>query len=356
MEINSSDTILVCDDSLTNCMILSALVQDNFSAKVLSITDPRLVMDKLKSEDISVLFLDIEMPYLSGLEVIESVREVYDIDQLPILIISGKEGPEICNSALSRGANDFISKPFNEEEVILRTRNILKSYRHFQVLTMMNEKLEDLVEMRTKELEDANDSLIHCLAKAGELRDDNTGQHIIRVGEYSRIIAQGLGLPKSIVTMIAKAAPLHDIGKIGIPDSILLKPGRLTDEERVQMNTHSMQGFSLLEANNSNVIDVARSIIATHHEKWDGSGYPNNLSGESIPVEGRIVAVADVFDALTTERPYKEAWSVEAAIELLQKESGKAFEPRLVEVFIENLPQVLDIKQKYSDTLGTEIV
>ncbi|NRA54092.1 MAG: response regulator [Gammaproteobacteria bacterium] len=349
MDKNKSLNILICDDSLTNCMILSALVQDNFKANVSMVTDPRQVESKLKSDNISLLFLDIEMPYLTGLEVIALVRKEHSADVLPIVIISGKEGPKVRNDALSSGANDFIRKPFDPEEVILRTQNIIAAYQHAEQLAQINEKLEELVVERTQELALANEMLIESLARAGELRDDNTGYHVVRVGLYAKVIALALNLPTELVHLIAIATPLHDIGKIGISDNILLKPGLLTSDERKIMESHTYRGVHLIEGNDSAVMQVARSIIISHHEKWDGTGYPEGFVGANIPIEGRIVAVADVFDALTTVRPYKKAWTNQAAIELIVGESGKAFDPTIVELFIKNFDQIEKIQTNFSD-------
>ena len=356
MDKKQTINVLVCDDSLTNCMVLSALVQENFHAQVSIVTDPRVVLEKIKSSKIDLLFLDIEMPYRSGHEVMKEIREQYLIDDLPILIISGKEGNSVRNKTLAGGANDFIHKPFDPEEVVLRTRNIINMLEHHQALISMNQRLEELVKQRTEELELANDALIHTLARAGELRDDNTGQHVIRVGQYSKLIAEKFGLPAKVVYMIEKAAPLHDIGKIGISDRVLLNPGRLTTNERKIINTHTAHGVALLGEVNSDIMLMARSIIESHHEKWDGSGYPVGLTGESIPIEGRIVAIADVFDALTTARPYKVAWPVEKAVNIIKEDAGKAFDSKLGKIFLENIDGILAIREKYSDKLLVETI
>jgi len=321
-------------------MILSALVQDSFNANVSLVTDPRQVVNTLEFDQTNLLFLDIEMPYLSGLEVISLVRQKYSADELPIIIISGKDGSKVRNDALASGANDFIRKPFDPEKVVLRTRNIIASYQHAYELAQINEKLEELVSNRTQELALANEMLIQSLARAGELRDDNTGYHVVSVGLYARVLGEALQLPSTLIDLIAQATPLHDIGKIGISANILLKPGRLTPAESKIMQTHPERGVHLIAGNQSRVMQVARSIIISHHEKWDGSGYPAQQQGVEIPIEGRIVAVADVFDALTTVRPYKQAWTNDAAIEKIQSESGKAFDPAVVDAFINHFDKI----------------
>ena len=216
---------------------------------------------------------------------------------------------------------------------------------------MLNGYLEKKVEERTRELNSSVKAILHSFAMVGELKDDETGQHVKRVGKYARILAKGYGLPDELANLIELAAPLHDIGKVGIPESILLKPGRLDPEERRIMNKHTIFGQELLAHHHSDVMQMAGRIAATHHERWDGTGYHMGLKGESIPIEGRITMVADVFDALTTRRPYKEPWPVPKAVKYIQEASGHMFDPHLVEIFDANLDSFLDIRQRYQDAL-----
>lgn len=346
---NSDFKILICDDSVTNVMILSKLCESEGFTDTVTVTDPRKVMPLLDASEFDLLLLDIEMPHLNGFEVMTQVRNRYKLRELPILVLTGKQGTEVRNRALAEGASDFVNKPFDQSEVILRIKNLIDVHHAYKLQENLNHALELKVRERTKELNSATEQLILRLARAGELRDQETGYHIIRVGEYARILSEGIGLPNEISFMINKAAPMHDIGKIGIPDNILLKKGILTEEERVAMNDHAEMGAELLGEHDSLLIQLAATIAKSHHEKWDGTGYPNKLTGESIPIEGRITAISDVFDALTTERPYKKAWPVEQAVALLQEEAGKSFDPELIDVFIDNIDKILEIKHKFAD-------
>jgi len=247
------------------------------------------------------------------------------------------------------GANDFLNKPFDQIEVVLRVQNLLKIRKSYIFHEKNTQLLELKVQQRTFELNQSIQSLLHGLAVAGELKDNETGKHVVRVGQYSKIIAEGIGLPQNLVEMIELTAPLHDVGKIGIPDKILLKPGRLDDEERDIMNQHTTHALSLIGSHDSPLIQMAKSIALSHHEKWDGSGYPKQLIGESIPIEGRITAIADVFDALTTIRPYKKAWPLDEAINYIKDQSGIHFDPSLVKAFIENISAIVKVKENLAD-------
>jgi putative two-component system response regulator len=341
--------VLICDDSITNSLILMELVEKEVNANVTILTDPRKIAATLVEQSIDLILLDLEMPYMNGFEVMEEVREKYDADQLPILIITGVKGRETRNNALINGANDFLNKPIDQVEVVLRVRNLLKIRNSYILHEKNNCILENQVELRTAELNESIGELLHSLAVAGELKDDETGKHVLRVGQYARILADGVGLPKKLSEMIELAAPLHDIGKIGIPDKILLKPGKLDVGEREEMNKHTTHALSLIGFHNSPLIQMAKSIALNHHERWDGTGYPSKLAGESIPVEGRITAIADVFDALTTKRPYKDAWLVDDAVNYIEEQSGKSFDPALVSVFMQKIPDIVKVKVALAD-------
>lgn len=345
----ASQKILICDDSITNVLVLSTLLESIGKIKTQTETDPRKVEPILEEQNFDLLLLDIEMPHLNGFQVMEQVRRHYDMDDLPIIILTGNSDSETRNAALALGANDFINKPFDQTEVKLRCMNLLKTSQAFKLQRNLNEELEKKVEQRTRELSDATEALIHRLALAGEMRDYETGQHVVRVGKYSRLLAEKLGLPNQLAFMIEKTAPLHDIGKVGIPDSILLKKGPLSDDERRVMFNHTEYGVKLLGDHPSILIQMAATIAGAHHEKWDGSGYPKALKGESIPIEGRITGLSDVFDALTVERPYKQAWPIPKVVEYLKEQSGVAFDPSLVELLLDNLDEFLKIKQEYAD-------
>ncbi len=341
--------ILVCDDSITNTLILQELIEQELTADVITITDPRDVSAVLANNNLDLVILDIEMPYLNGFEVMEIIRKDYEEDQLPILIITAVNGLDTRNKALLNGANDFLNKPFDQVEVILRAKNLLKIRQSYLLHENNQEALEKLVAQRTQELNRSIKALLSSLAAAGELKDNETGKHVLRVGKYARILAEGYGLPAKIVDMIELTAPLHDIGKIGIPDTILLKPSELTVEEREIIKRHTTYVHDLIDTHDSPLIQMAKSIAMNHHECWDGSGYPSQLKGESIPIEGRITALADVYDALTTKRPYKEPWSDDKVTDYIKAQSGIAFDPSLVDIFIDKLPEIEKIKKELAD-------
>lgn len=342
--------VLICDDSIANVMLLAGLLEEEGIPHSKWLTDPRQVAVELAEQDYDLLMLDIEMPGMTGFDVMEQLSQESLVDEyFPILILTAHQDAETRNRALRAGAADFINKPFDQTEVVLRVKHMLEVRKAYKIQADLARKLEKLVEERTSELSKATDVLIARLAKAGELRDNETGKHVLRVGKYARIIAEGAGLPSQICFMIEKAAPLHDLGKIGIPDSILLKKASLDEVERKVMDTHVEIGAELLKEHESALVKMASSIALNHHERWDGTGYPVGLSGESIPIEGRITAISDVFDALTTDRPYKNAWSFQDAVAEIQKSAGTHFDPKLVEVFINNLDKVREVRESLKD-------
>ncbi|WP_054774137.1 response regulator [Methylogaea oryzae] len=266
--------VVLCDDSITNVMILSKLVESEGISDIHSFTDPRKLLPHLREHEkaIDLLILDVEMPHITGLEVMRTLRaDIGDRISFPIVVITGLQDQEIRHQALLAGANDFINKPFDQVEVVLRVKNLLRVRRAFRLQASLAQHLETEVERRTAELNQAVETLVHRMALAGEMRDNETGQHVARVGRYSRLLAEGIGLPPDLCFMIEKAAPLHDIGKIGIPDSILHKNGGLDEEERRTMDLHTQKGAELLGDHDSLLIQMAASIAANHHEKWDAA-------------------------------------------------------------------------------------
>jgi putative two-component system response regulator len=351
MHINKDDIhILICDDSVTNTLILTAYLKSEGYANITVTNEPERVAPLLAAGNYHCLLLDIEMPNMNGFEVMEQILGDHIVDEyFPIIVMTGLQTPETRNRALAEGASDFITKPFDETEVLLRFKNAIKIYFAYNDKYRENEKLVQLAELRAQKLLIASNILVERLAMAGEYKDSDTGQHVLRVGQYARVVAEALHLPSEVCFLIEKAAPLHDLGKIGIPDSVLLKKGKLTVEEFEVMKEHTIIGAKLLEGHESPLINMAATIALSHHENWDGSGYPSGLVGEAIPVEARITAIADVFDALTTKRPYKEAWSLDAALEQINKLSGTKFDQNLVNLFVENLEKIEKVRKNLSD-------
>jgi putative two-component system response regulator len=289
------------------------------------------------------------MPYLDGFKVMELLSQFEIDDYLPILVITGQDDRETKLTALDSGAKDFIAKPFDRVEAMNRIRNML----HVRLLhnQVKNSKLllEKKVEERTSELTATRLEVIRRLSVAAEFCDNETGHHIIRIGKMCSLLAKEYGMDKRRQEMMLHAAPMHDVGKIGIPDSILKKPGKLDSEEWKIMKTHTIIGENILRGQEYDLLHCARVIALTHHEKWDGSGYPNGLMGTDIPIEGRICAIADVFDALTSNRPYKEAWPFERAREEILNSRGSHFDPQIVEIFDSIYSYMVNIKQAYQE-------
>jgi putative two-component system response regulator len=340
--------ILIVDDQEANILLLRRLLQElGGYSQIASTTNPRETFTLLTDFEPDIILLDLAMPELDGFGVMEQLGMILPKDSfLPIIVLTADISALTKQRALQAGARDFLTKPFDSTEALLRIRNLLETRSlHLKLEARVLERTHALQEAHTelfnraKEVEAAQIEVLERLGACAEFRDDATGQHTQRVGHLATQVARVLGLNATQIELISKAAPLHDVGKIGIPDAILLKPKRLDPIERAQVQRHTTIGAHILRQGRSELIRMAEEIALTHHERFDGTGYPNGLAGEEIPISGRIVAIVDVYDALTHERPYKHAWSHEDAMIEIKNQSGKGFDPKVVAAFVELLEQ-----------------
>ena len=327
--------ILIVDDEQQNLWVLSRILERAGYSAIQTTTDPRQVVQLVLEFNPDLILLDLHMPEVDGFTVLQKLGPVIPTGTyLPILMLTGDDRSEPKRQALAGGAKDFLLKPFDVIEVLLRIRNLLETrFLHLAVLEQ-NQDLERKVVARTQLLEESQIEVLERLASAAEFRDDDTGRHTQRVATGSAVLARALGLEEGTSGVIRRAAPLHDVGKIVIPDNVLLKPGGLTDEEFTIMKRHTTIGAKILSGGQTDLIQMAERIARSHHERWDGNGYPDGLTGETIPLEARLVAVADVFDALTHARPYRGAWPLEKVRNEIAKQSGRHFDPQVVRVFL----------------------
>jgi putative two-component system response regulator len=326
--------ILAVDDEESNLLLLRRILERAGYTQVEVTTDPSRVPTMFHENRPDLVLLDLHMPEMDGFELMERLRSINGEGRgVPFLVLTADATEETKRRALSVGARDFLTKPLDHIELLLRVRNLLQVQQLQDRLHEQNANLEVEVAERTRDLEQARLEILERLALAAEYRDDDTQEHAWRIGRSCALLAVELGLPDAEVELIRRAAPLHDIGKIGIPDAILLKPGKLTDAEFEVMKTHTTIGAEILSGSHSPLLRLAERIALTHHERWDGRGYPGGLIGEEIPLVGRIVAVADVFDALTHQRPYKQAWPVGQAVAEILGQAGRQFDPSAVEAF-----------------------
>lgn len=330
--------ILIVDDEPANVDLLRRVLERAGFSRIESTNDSRDAVELYVRFRPDLILLDLHMPHRDGLEVMDELNQIAEASYLPILMLTGDDTQEAKREALSRGAKDFLNKPFSKDEVLLRIGTLLETRFLYLQIQSQNQMLEAKVRDRTRELEAAQIETIERLARAAEFRDDNTGQHTARVGQMAALLARQIGMPDAQVALIRRAAPLHDVGKIGVPDSVLLKLGKLTAEEFEIVKTHTTIGARILSGSRFTVLRLAEEIAFNHHERWDGNGYAG-VAGSAIPLAGRIVAVADVFDALTQKRPYKAAWPVAEAMAEIDRQRGRQFDPALVDAFLRVVEQ-----------------
>ena len=347
--VEPAPTILVVDDEPANVKLLSKTLVMAGYQQIVPTTESGEVMDLCRRHQVDLVLLDLAMPGLDGFDILELLRVEGGAHPVPVLVLTAQADRVSRIRALQAGARDFVTKPFDAVELVSRVNNLVEVRQYHKSLAEQNRLLEEQVRQRTRELHDTRLEIIRRLGRAAEYRDNETGLHIIRMSNYSQLLGRAAGLSEAQAEMLLQASPMHDLGKIGIPDEILLKPGRLDPDEWLVMKTHAAIGARILAGHESELLKMAAQIALSHHEKWDGSGYPEGLRGEEIPLVARAVAVADVFDALTSERPYKKAWPDEKAIDEIRRCVGSHFDPALGRCFEEVLPQMLEIKQRYAE-------
>lgn len=339
--------ILIIDDEPVNLKLLDKTLRSQEYRQLTLIEDPRKVLEIYQQQRVDLILLDINMPHLDGYQIMEQLKALHDPIMPPIVILTAQRSKDYLIRALNAGARDFITKPFDRNELLMRVHNLLEAQLAHRLLHDQKSTLEEMVRERTEEIQQTRLQIVQRLGMAAEYRDEETGGHILRMSYISALLAKAIGWNDNECELMLVASPMHDIGKIGIPDNILLKPGKFEAEEWRIMQTHADIGARLLDGDDSDLMSMARDIALSHHEKWDGSGYPQGLVGDDIPQSARIAALADVFDALTSERPYKKAWSVESAVDLIKENSGKHFDPQLVEVFLQNLTGIQEIRERF---------
>lgn len=362
--------IMIVDHEPVNVLVakkhLQAAGYSNFETTV----DTANALQSIIAAGPDVLLLDVNMPNANGIDILRDLRNRPGFRHLPVLILTANDDASVKLSCLELGATDFLIKPVDPMELAPRVRNALQNKCFQDQLQHHTEDLEETIQQRTADLERSRREVIYCLARAAELRDNDTGNHVIRVGRFAGLIASKLGLPDWYVEDIELAAQLHDVGKIAVPDAILLKPGRLLPSEFAVIQTHVKLGHQIIKPHTINdgssrrrsskeecpvqrdsgsLMRLAASITQTHHEKFDGSGYPLGLAGEDIPLEGRITAVADVYDALASERPYKQAMPREKCFSILEESRGTHFDPRVLDAFFAAVPEILKVQAEYRD-------
>jgi putative two-component system response regulator len=373
-----SARILIIDDEPLIVKVVTRFLQSHGYAAIDSTNDPRNALKMIGDFRPDLILLDIMMPYISGLDVLRSINEREKGNHLPTIILSAASDVDTKREALALGATEFLSKPVDPNDLILRVRNALIVKAHSNKLINQAKLLEEQVYQRTAQLRKSREQIVHALAKAAEYRDNETGMHVVRVGRIAGTIARELGFNDDYCRQLELAAQLHDVGKIGIPDAILLSPQRLTKDQFEVMKRHCQIGCIIVdqlvegatrqhrewrtpqspaEANEAGfdhdaiLLTLAANITRTHHEKWNGEGYPDGLVGHQIPIEGRIASVADVYDALTSKRPYKEPFTDHQSFEIIREESGRAFEPAVVDAFLRHRNDIKQIRSMYPDTL-----
>ena len=341
--------VLIVDDTEINLILFAALVKKLGDCESHSFSDSRAGLAWVQQYVPDLVIVDYMMPEMDGLEFIRLLREIPGREAIPVLMITANDQKQIRYRALDIGANDFLTKPVDKVEFLARAKNMLTLNDARKKLADQAAWLAEEVRKATHEVVERERETVIRLSRAAEFRDPETGAHILRMAHFSQIIARGMGLSESDQYLLLEAAPMHDIGKVGIADKILLKPGRLEPEEFEVMKRHATIGYELLQGSSSRVLQAGAEIARGHHEKFDGSGYPQGLKGEDIPIFSRIVAVADVFDALTSERHYKKAWDVEAAVDFLKAGSGSHFDPACVTAFLNAWDDVQQVRARYSE-------
>jgi putative two-component system response regulator len=367
----SSAQILIIDDEPVNLKVAKKYLKEAGYQNVTATNDSRNALSLIRQQQPALILLDLMMPDVDGLELLRALRADPSLRQIPVIVLTATDERSVKREALELGASDFLTKPVDPTDLLPRIRNVLGVKAFQDHLQHYARELERQVHERTAELETSRLEVIYCLGRAAEYRDNETGKHVVRVGRFVGVIARALGLDEKTAALFENAAPLHDMGKIGIPDAVLLKPGRLDESEFEIMRKHAEYGCDIVSTINrdswkdyashtqlgaammhrtcSPLLRAASIIALTHHEKWDGSGYPNRLKGEEIPIEGRITAVADVFDALSSKRPYKPALPFDECFKVMEENRGTHFDPHVLDAFFSRKDQIIRIKLDNAD-------
>ena len=347
--------VIVVDDQAAGRKILEQLIRGiDPSLRVLSFEDPSLALESIRRDTPDLVLTDYLMPGMDGLAFTRAMRTIPECADVPLVVITVVEDRNIRYEALDAGATDFLNRPIDQHECRARCRNLLTLRCQQKIISNRAHWLEQQVQIATEAIQERERETLLRLAKAGEYRDEGTGNHVLRIAHYSRLMAEALSFSAQQCEDIGLAAPMHDIGKVGIPDRILLKPGRLTEDEFRVVREHARIGYEILKDSPSHYLQLGATIALSHHERFDGSGYPHGIAGAAIPLAARIVAVADVFDALTSARPYKRPWSVTAAVQYIRDLSGSHFDPDCVGAFLGNLEAIRTVRKQLHDALRTD--